>query len=1045
MTINKSIRALPILIAVQILLFGGCSARPEKAIELESLTLLSDELVNGYQLTVNHQAIDSPLLVTAQQQGVNIKLIAENSNGELIAGSDIVYQVRSQESLLLAPGVADSVRIRIVPVMLTQDGAVLLRIQRLGNAKANLKWAKAEALLAQAKTPTSSWDPQYWRQHSENVKQAQQIFSHLGLFERLAHALFTGALIDYTYLSEWHGAERQAYRSESLFQSIDKPMMAANARVMRAMALIEKPEGASERSVRQRREKANRLFEHSAGTQFTRQAQADLSWTRNNQAIGQYYNGGQDDAETGFKKARDIALEVGALSYYRIASKNLIAIRGAEDEAASIQQLRFILEGTSPKDDPVSYGLTALQLGERYLEYSYWTQAVQTLATAKEYLEFPADQLHVRIGLSRAYLQAGNLHRAKHNAREASLLASQNREHTADLRLSLLRAELARAEGGADEALRILRAAQASHTNSREEAEILTEIGQVHLLNKNFHHANLAAQTAMSLLRDRGRPLDLARALLLNIEIELNGKQNQAVLTKLLSQADEIVKTLQQPLLLAKLHSLEAQYMHQNGELERALAASTAAVDITLSQRRLMGSSDYKSGLVEAQKNVLEQHADFMSLRSPKRLFEFVDELRTESLNLHALHQAANARQENSLSYLRDEISYLTHLLHYDVDLTKRDRTSLQDRLEQAFLQYDTNTRDFRLSTPLKQETGDLARLQSTLGAKSLILAFWLRGDKPAMWAITRKQFKMISLTAWETTASAAEQLRSSIINARKDYKARAKSVFSAIFSDKELFDGIEQVYLIPDSVLSYVPLLGLEKPKLSVQYASSVAALKVRHKRLTQQSKVIVFGEPQYNDEALRPLPASNTEVDAISAVFRDSTPAILTDSSASRRNFIARAGKHDIVHVALHASFDAERPLLSGINFSDETDSRNGSMLTLNDIRSMNLQESPLVVLSACSTAFGRHPTIEGYSGFPNAFLASGANEVLVSLWDVPDRSTAYLMAAFYDSLINDQNSTAKALRIAQEKVRQIPEWEHPLYWAGWILISNALNEDT
>lgn len=57
-------------------------------------------------------------------------------------------------------------------------------------------------------------------------------------------------------------------------------------------------------------------------------------------------------------------------------------------------------------------------------------------------------------------------------------------------------------------------------------------------------------------------------------------------------------------------------------------------------------------------------------------------------------------------------------------------------------------------------------------------------------------------------------------------------------------------------------------------------------------------------------------------------------------------------------------------------------------------------------------------------------------VSLWPVPDESTARLMTAFYRHWLAGVDK-ATALRQAQLEIMAVPGWEHPWWWAGFELV--------
>ena len=58
--------------------------------------------------------------------------------------------------------------------------------------------------------------------------------------------------------------------------------------------------------------------------------------------------------------------------------------------------------------------------------------------------------------------------------------------------------------------------------------------------------------------------------------------------------------------------------------------------------------------------------------------------------------------------------------------------------------------------------------------------------------------------------------------------------------------------------------------------------------------------------------------------------------------------------------------------------------------------------MTLSACETALGREAGGEGFVGFTQALLMSGARSVCLSLWKVDDTATALLMQRFYANLL-------------------------------------------
>jgi CHAT domain-containing protein len=95
-------------------------------------------------------------------------------------------------------------------------------------------------------------------------------------------------------------------------------------------------------------------------------------------------------------------------------------------------------------------------------------------------------------------------------------------------------------------------------------------------------------------------------------------------------------------------------------------------------------------------------------------------------------------------------------------------------------------------------------------------------------------------------------------------------------------------------------------------------------------------------------------------------------------------------------------------------------------------------LLVLSACETATGDRRSALGIAGVA---IRAGARSTLASLWNLNDESTALLMAQFYRELRETPITKAEALRRAQLSLLNNPNYQHPIYWAPFILVGNWL----
>jgi CHAT domain-containing protein len=95
-------------------------------------------------------------------------------------------------------------------------------------------------------------------------------------------------------------------------------------------------------------------------------------------------------------------------------------------------------------------------------------------------------------------------------------------------------------------------------------------------------------------------------------------------------------------------------------------------------------------------------------------------------------------------------------------------------------------------------------------------------------------------------------------------------------------------------------------------------------------------------------------------------------------------------------------------------------------------------LLVMSACQTAAGDKQATLGLAGMA---VRSGARSTIATLWAVKDESTALLMTEFYRELTETQLNKSEALRQAQISLLKSSKFQHPFYWAPFILVGNWL----
>jgi len=300
----------------------------------------------------------------------------------------------------------------------------------------------------------------------------------------------------------------------------------------------------------------------------------------------------------------------------------------------------------------------------------------------------------------------------------------------------------------------------------------------------------------------------------------------------------------------------------------------------------------------------------------------------------------------------------------------------------------------------------------------------------------------------------------------------------------------VATMYLSPDGVYNQINLEAIPTPDgryvldnsniILISNTKDLFLNKVQSKNISEKEFAMMVGNPKFymstqpgnplptsgltrsTAEVVSPLPGTKREIEELDELLdRKGWETEKYMEDRAEESEIKKVTNPRIFHVATHGFFKEtpketkldqefnetaayDNPLLkTGLLLSGAGDILNqtqfnynvdNGILTAYEAMNLNLDQTDLVVLSACETGRGEVQAGEGVYGLQRAFLVAGARTIVMSLFKVSDEATQQLMLKFYRKWIETGNKR-QAFIDAKKEIRN--EYKDPIYWGPFVMI--------
>jgi CHAT domain-containing protein len=100
----------------------------------------------------------------------------------------------------------------------------------------------------------------------------------------------------------------------------------------------------------------------------------------------------------------------------------------------------------------------------------------------------------------------------------------------------------------------------------------------------------------------------------------------------------------------------------------------------------------------------------------------------------------------------------------------------------------------------------------------------------------------------------------------------------------------------------------------------------------------------------------------------------------------------------------------------------------------------KAKMVILSSCNTGSGRMSSGEGILSLARGFIYSGSQSVVMSLWEIEDKSGTEIVEKFYSYLKKGYSKSASLKKARIDFLKSADQLRsHPYFWSTLIVYGN------
>lgn len=523
-----------------------------------------------------------------------------------------------------------------------------------------------------------------------------------------------------------------------------------------------------------------------------------------------------------------------------------------------------------------------------------------------------------------------------------------------------------------------------------------------------------------------------------------------------------ILASIEAPLLSYHAHLIMGDLRRQIGTARQSYSSYQKARRNIEGLRASLQGEELKIAFMKKRVEIYEKLVDVRlqsSRRGAEKAFAYMEQAKSRILaetvfdRGNPLSWPIRSRASDQITTLRKELNWYYHRLEIEqtrpegislaqIEHLQAEARSREDEIVRTLLRsphMDEGSGELKLHHPVSLE-----EIQASVQPDTTLVEYFQAGPRLLAAVLAQGEMEIVELGSISPSEGAIRMLDFHLSGMKVKPLARrgeqASGLLAVTARLQELYHQLiapivskfrgNRLVIVPHGILHYLPFHALHDgteylmDRYMVSYAPSGSIYALcRRKRANTEGPSLLMGVSDKRTPWIR------QEIRSVAEVLPN--PVIRMGSRATSAALKTEGGVSRFIHIATHGLFRRDNPMFSSVRLAD-------SYLNIYDLYELSLP-AELLTLSGCGTGLSVVAAGDELLGLIRGLISAGATSLLLTLWDVNDRTTAEFMTDFYRRL-HAHGDKGSALRQAMLGLRE--SHPHPYYWAPFVLVGNSLS---